>query len=135
MPLLTWSNDLSVKIYSIDEQHKNLIALINNLYDAMGAGKGQAALGAILKELVDYTTTHFANEEKLMRAQAYPGYLAHKKEHDNLAAKVNTLQNDFSSGKPVMTVEVMRFLKDWLTSHIKGTDQKYSPFLIGKGVT
>lgn len=125
---------MSVNIRSIDDQHKKLVALVNNLHDAMSAGKGQQVLGKILDELIEYTKTHFATEERLMIAHTYPGYLSHKKEHDGLTQQVIAIHQDFKAGKPVITVEIMRFLKDWLGRHIKGTDQKYGPFLISKGV-
>jgi hemerythrin len=135
MSLIVWSKDLSVNIHSIDEQHKKLVALVNNLYDAMSSGKGQQIMGTILDELVAYSKTHFATEERLMMTHTYPGYLIHKKEHDNLTQQVVGLHQDFKAGKPVITVALMSFLKDWLSKHIKGTDQKYSPFLINKGVS
>jgi hemerythrin len=135
MALIVWSNDLSVNIHSIDEQHKKLVALVNNLNDAMSSGKGQQIMGKILDDLVAYTKTHFATEERLMTTHTYPGYLIHKKEHDNLTQQVVSLHQDFKEGKPVITVALTSFLKDWLGKHIKGTDQKYSPFLINKGVS
>ncbi|HET6513967.1 MAG TPA: bacteriohemerythrin [Thermodesulfovibrionales bacterium] len=135
MSLITWSNDLSVNIGSIDEQHKRLVSLVNSLHDAMSSGKGKEIMGKILDELIEYTKTHFATEERLMTAHTYPGYLTHKKEHDGLTKEVLSFHEDFKSGKSVVSVEIMRFLKDWLAKHIKGTDQKYGPFLISKGVS
>jgi len=64
---------LSVNIQSIDEQHKKLVALVNNLNDAMSSGKGQLIMGKILDDLVAYTKTHFATEERLMTTHTYPG--------------------------------------------------------------
>jgi len=135
MPLVTWSDDLSVNIRSIDDQHRQLLSLVNSLHDAMSSGMGQDVIGKTLDELVAYTKNHFANEERLMKAYAYPGYMIHKREHDMLTRQVVNLHQDFMSGKPVITVELMRVLKDWLTIHIKGSDQKYGPFLISKGVS
>jgi len=135
MPLISWSNDLSVSIRSIDDQHKKLVSLVNNLHEAMSAGQGQQIMGNILDELVEYTKSHFAIEERLMTANSYPGYLIHKKEHDKLTQQVLDIHREFKSGKPVITIVVMNFLKDWLSQHIKGSDKRYSPFLIGKGVS
>jgi hemerythrin-like metal-binding protein len=92
-------------------------------------------MGKILDDLVAYAKTHFATEERLMTTHTYPGYLIHKKEHDNLTQQVVSLHQDFKEGKPVITVALMSFLKDWLGKHIKGTDQKYSPFMINKEVS
>ena len=135
MALIDWSNDLGTKINSIDEQHKKLISLINGLHEAMKIGAGRAVTGQVIDELLNYTITHFSNEERLMTAHGYPGYAGHKKEHDEFTQKVKKLDEDYKAGKLAITIEIMRFLKDWLTTHIKGTDQKYSPFLLGKGVS
>ncbi len=135
MALIDWSPALDTKIGSIDGQHKKLVALINGLHEAMKTGMGKEVVAKAIDELVDYTVVHFSNEEKLMTSYGFPGYIAHKKEHDEFTQKVRKLDEDFKSGKLLITIEIMRFLKDWLTTHIQGTDQKYSPFLIGKGVS
>ncbi|MEW6117819.1 MAG: bacteriohemerythrin [Nitrospirota bacterium] len=134
MALMTWSDALSVNIKEIDEQHKKLVGMINDLHDAMKVGKGTDVTGAILTGLVQYVATHFATEEKLMKAHSYPEFLKHKTEHENLTKQALELQKQFGEGKPVLTVELMNFLKNWLTNHIQGTDKKYGPFLNGKGI-
>lgn len=134
MPLINWTDDLSVNIKSIDEQHKKLVSLINDLSDAMKVGKGSEIIGSVLGQLADYTKTHFAYEEKLMSTHGYAGFMSQKKEHDEFAKKVNSTLQDFKAGKVVMSVEIMQFLKDWLTGHIKGSDKKYSGHLSSKGV-
>ena len=134
MALITWSDNLSVNIKEIDAEHKKLIDMINELHSAMGSGKGREAMGTILTGLVDYTKTHFAYEEKLFQQHAYPGYLAHKGQHDALTKQVVEVMTKFKSGQSVVTVEVMNFLKDWLSNHIQTTDKKYGPFLNSKGV-
>ncbi|MBI3592188.1 MAG: hemerythrin family protein, partial [Nitrospirae bacterium] len=78
--------------------------------------------------------THFANEENMMKTHAYPDYLKHKAEHDNLTKQALDLQKQHKEGKPVLTIELMTFLKNWLSNHIMGTDKKYSPFLNSKGI-
>jgi len=134
MALITWSNDLSVSIKKFDEEHKKLITMINDLHMAMGSGNGKDVLGPVLARLVDYTKTHFAAEEELMQKHGYPGYVSHKALHDGLTRQVIDLQNKFGEGKVLITVQVMNFLKDWLSSHIINTDKKYSHYLNSKGV-
>ena len=134
MALMEWSEKLSVGINSIDTQHKQLVALINNLFEALSHGKGDQALAPILNELIVYTKTHFAYEERLFAQYAYPEAAQHKAEHDKLAARVVDIQKQMQEGKVGLSVGTMTFLKEWLSNHIVGTDKKYSPFLIGKGV-
>jgi hemerythrin len=134
MALMEWSDNLSVKVTQIDEQHKKLVGMLNDLHDAMKQGKGSDVTGKILDGLIEYVATHFANEEKIMKDNAYPEYLKHKKEHDALTNQALELQKQFQNGKPVLTVELMKFLKDWLSNHILGTDKKYGPYLNSKGI-
>lgn len=134
MALFVWSDRYSVNINEIDNQHKKLVDLLNSLHDSMKAGRGNEVLGKTLTELIQYVGTHFATEEKLFRTYGYPEYSAHKAEHDKLTQKAIELQKNFQQGAPVLTVEVLGFLKDWLQNHILGTDKKYSQFLNSKGV-
>lgn len=134
MPLLIWKDDYSVNIKEIDEQHKNLIAMINELHDAMAQKKAKEALSEILKKLADYTVSHFAKEENLMRANGYPEYDEHRNKHEKMTAKVLALQDDLKQEKISLSIEVMEFLKNWLDKHIMGTDKKYSDFLNSKGI-
>jgi hemerythrin len=134
MALLNWNDSYSVKIRDIDLQHQKLIGLINDLHDGMRAGKGTSVLGSILNELVNYTAFHFAFEEKLFDKYGYSETSAHKKEHSDLVKQVLAYKESFDSGKSVLTIDLMNFLRDWLTKHISGSDKKYTPFLTGKGL-
>ena len=91
-------------------------------------------LGAIFNGLIDYTSTHFADEERSMTTNAYPGIAEHKAEHALLVKQVIELQVMFNSGKPVFTMEVMKFLYEWLLNHIQGDDKKFGAFLNSKGM-
>ena len=134
MPKIIWTDNLSVKIAAIDAQHRKLIDLINELNDAMSQGKGKDVLGRVLTSLIDYTKTHFAEEERLMSLHKYPGYAEHKAAHDSLTAQVIEISEKFKSGQIGLTIPVSDFLKEWLTDHILHTDKEYSAFLISKGV-
>ena len=134
MTYFAWNEKYSVHIREIDEQHKKLVSLVNELFEAMQAGKGKDVLGKVLSGLVTYTKSHFATEERLMRDHGYDEYLVHKQVHDSLTKKVLELNAQFQSGQTALTIQVSNFLKDWLTNHILGTDKKYSALLNRKGV-
>jgi len=134
MSLMEWSDELSVHIGRVDEQHKQLIGLINGLHDAMKEGKGRDVLGKTLSELVDYTATHFKTEEDLFAAHHYPDHHPHKREHDALTRQAADLKDRFMKGNLFISNETVLFLKDWLYNHILGSDKKYGPFLHAKGV-
>lgn len=135
MALLNWSDNYSVRVREIDTQHKKLIDLINTLHDGMKSGKGKEVLGGILNELVAYTVYHFGFEEKLFDKYGYPETIIHKRNHADLIAQVKKFVDSYNSGDGVLTIELMNFLRDWLTQHIAGSDKKYSDFFNGKGVS
>ncbi len=134
MALLTWQDKYSVGIKQIDDQHKQLFTMINDLNDAMLVGKGKDALMPILNKLASYCISHFAVEEKLFDTHGYPETADHKEKHYKMNAKVKSLIGDVQSGKSTVSIEVMNFLKNWLDKHIMETDQKYAPYLQSKGV-
>lgn len=135
MGLLTWNENLSVSIPSIDEQHKVLIGMINNLQDAMSSGDSRSVLGDIFDGLLDYTQKHFDYEKQLMQEHGYPETDAHLAEHEGFTEKVKDLHKQFvTSSNFMIGVDVMKFLTDWLVNHIQGVDKEYSSHLISKGV-
>ena len=135
MPLMNWTEKLSVGVAVIDDDHKKLVAMVNGLYDAMQAGRGKDTLGQILDDLVQYTKVHFAREEKFFAQTGYPGALLHKQEHDALTGQVVDVQHKYAAGaSATLSLDVLHFLKDWLIQHIQGSDQKYRPHLNAKGL-
>lgn len=129
MALFQWNNSFSVSNSQIDEQHKKLVGLVNQLHEAMSQGKSRDVLGGIFNELVSYTKYHFKSEEDLMLDKNYPDYSAHRLEHQKLTNQVIKLKQDFDAGKTVISIDLLNFLKDWLKKHILDTDKKYVPFV------
>lgn len=135
MPLMEWNEGMSVAIEQFDQEHQKLVAMINDLFDAVQAGRGKEALGSVLDGLIEYTKTHFAHEEHLMHKHGYPDLEAHKREHEALTKQVVEIQRKYHSGATAMlSMEVMTFLKSWLIKHIQGTDSRYSSYLHDKGI-
>ncbi len=129
-----WNNNLSVDIKQIDEQHKKLVAMVNELHRAMKLKQSSSVLGSILGRLAEYTVSHFGTEEKFFAQYGYPEEKSHVEIHRKLVAQVVEIQKKFQAGEAMVSMELMTFLKDWLVNHIQGTDKKYSSFLRGKGV-
>ncbi len=124
-----WEEKYSLEIDSIDSQHKELVALLNELFLAMENGKGATVTSSILDRLALYAVKHFSYEEKLFEQYSYPDSIEHHKAHEALISKVTDLTD-----KKFVTIELAQFLKDWLIVHIMGDDKKYTSFLIEKGV-
>ena len=134
MAFFSWDEKYSVNIPEVDAQHKKLVSMVNDLFEAMNTGKGNDVLENILSGLVDYSKTHFSTEERLMKTCEYPYYLDHKKSHDDFASLALDLKQQFDNGNVMLSVKVGKFLKGWLVNHILGEDKKYVPFLNGKNL-
>jgi hemerythrin len=134
MALFEWKESFSVSVVKFDNQHKKLISLINELHTAMSEGKGKEVLGKVFAELIDYTKTHFADEEAEFKKYAYPEYATHRSEHEKLTKEVITYYNDFMAGKTSLSIDVLTFLRNWLQKHIMGTDKRYSRYLASKEI-
>jgi hemerythrin len=134
MPLMTWKPEYIVGVQSFDSQHQKLIALINDLHDARAQGRGAAATGTILAELIDCTVTHFSAEERAFAAAAYPEIANHKALHAHLVRKVRALKEQVDGGNGSLSAETSQFLKDWLANHILQVDKRYGPYLNSHGI-
>lgn len=121
--MLEWNDKLMLGHSQIDRDHQRLVALINQLSDAMTGGKGKEVCGKVLDELIQYTRTHFAMEEQLMAAHRYAGAFEHKAEHAKLVNQVLEFKSKFDDGTATLSVALLRFLVDWLTHHILVSDK------------
>ncbi len=134
MPLIQWNDTYSVNVAEIDKQHKKLVALLNELNDAMLAGKGKDVLGRTVNGLIDYAAVHFQTEEKLFDQLKYPDAAAHRKTHADFVAEIADFKARFMNNKVGLSVELMNFLRNWLNGHIKGDDKKYGPYFNAHGM-
>ncbi len=124
-----WDESYSVKNRKIDEQHKRLFTIIDELYYTPFEKSKHSHLSAILKELKDYCEYHFSTEEELFKIKNYEFTDEHTKEHNEFMETINKVYNDFVNGKEISTSELMKFLKDWLTNHVMVNDMKYVDLL------
>lgn len=134
MAFFEWSEKLATGVPEMDEQHKKLLNIINELYEAMKQGKGREVVDKVISELVKYTDYHFASEENLMSKYGYPELANHKKEHEYFKNKIKEFSDKKAKGEITLSIEIMNFLKDWLTNHIMHTDKKYGPFIQQKKI-
>ena len=128
---IEWTEALSVGDAAIDQQHQRLIQIINNLHEAMRTQTTRTQLGELLDQLIAYTHEHFSYEEGRLQACGYPHLVAHQRLHGDLLGQVSELKTKFNRGKRTMNMELMSFLKTWLTDHIQKTDKRYTPYLSG----
>lgn len=134
MSLLAWNDMFSVGVLEIDNQHKKLIEIANRLNDAMTSDRDHQALSGILGDLLAYTQTHFAYEERLMGQHRYVNLEQHALEHRKLVQIVVGFQRKFAQGEVDLTSDLMLLLRDWLSKHIMSADQALGKALKLRGV-
>ena len=126
-----WDSSLESGYEKVDNQHKQLVAAVNNLMDASVNGKGDQAVMDTLDFLTGYAVKHFMDEEKLQVQFNYPDYLQHKKIHDDFKVTVGGLVQrvrDEGATEGIIN-EVSTIIGSWLLNHIKGDDFRMAAFV------
>jgi hemerythrin len=134
MAVFSWNDSYSVKVAVCDQQHMRLFDIINKLADAMRMGKGQDVVNQVVTELLDYTNTHFQDEEALLQKANYPQLEAHQEMHRIFVKKVQSLQSQAQMGKRVNAAQLLSLIRDWLVNHIQKADKRYSAHLNAAGI-
>lgn len=125
--LVSWSPTFSVGVKTIDDQHKELLNVTNDLFNhCIGDEASERAyFNKVIKSTVDYVKVHFSTEEKIMTAVKFPGYTKHKQEHDKFVITVAEMSKEFNERKKISLSTFTRFLKDWILTHIAVSDKLY----------
>jgi len=103
MSYFNWDDSYSVGQKTVDDQHKTLVSLINELHEAMILGKSKQIMNKVLQNLLDYTVSHFSTEEKYMIKYNYEWYLPHKSEHRKFIDQVANFQKGYKWCSPWMS--------------------------------
>lgn len=134
MEIMAWKDEYSVKIATIDKQHQQLFKILNEFYDGIHHGAAKEKMLSVIKSLEDYTVYHFSSEEYIMKQHKFAGFEKHKAEHDAFIEKVLEFKDRYTHGRLLLSLEVTKFIKEWICTHIMQTDHQYSDYLIKKGV-
>jgi hemerythrin len=124
MTKLVWTDQLSVGIEVIDQQHRRIVEYINQLDDALSFGHSREEIGNLINDLVDYTMSHFGFEESLQEEAGYPFLISHRKVHELFTQRVTEYQTRFENGEDVCK-GLNSLLVTWLFNHIKRDDADY----------
>jgi hemerythrin len=128
---IKWSEQLEVGVEKFDLQHRKLIDMLNEFYDAMRRKSERAILIKIVKGLIEYTMEHFRDEEQALFDVNYPELEIQKSEHEKLRREVNTFMQRYRDDE-VSSYDFFEFLKNWIINHVLVTDKKYKEYLENK---
>ena len=129
--IVSWGDSFATGIRLVDEQHKELIKLTNELYRACLIGVEET--GPVFKEAlsctVEYVRFHFAAELEILEKVNYPDYNEHKKQHEFLIKHILAASKEFGSGKKFIPNQFVRTLKDWVFGHIAFYDKQFAAYI------
>ncbi len=129
MASFNWHDSYSIGNTEVDTQHKKLIVIINELYEANRNRTGQAVIENTLNKLVDYTNYHFSKEEEMFTAYNYPGKENHTELHNDFKEKLEKLKEKADYNDPAVITDTLNFLMDWLVDHIIGADKDFGIYM------
>ena len=130
--ILIWKKELSIGYSDIDEDHKKLCKMINQLFGAVMSPNAESILAGVLDGLIEYTVFHFKREEELMIKYDYPGYKHHRWEHEKLILTTKDFKSRFELGGGLqLGKDVELILREWLVNHILNVDKQLGVFLCG----
>jgi hemerythrin len=135
MEPIQWSEEFSVGVEELDQQHQQLIKMLNRLLSKRETTDTHSeTISDTLQMMTRYAHKHFKSEENLMKAYNYPGLEEHKKEHLAYRRKAGDFSTATILGIESVPEILIAYLFDWWTHHILDQDMKYKSFFSKKGV-
>ena len=137
--IVIWDNKYSIGVELIDAQHKQLVVLTNELFQAcmLGESAVQTVFKDAMSRMVDYVRIHFSEEQELLQRVKFPDYSDHKSQHDRLIQQILSAVKEHKEGKKFVPNQFVRTLRDWILSHIAVYDKAFGVYVqeqIKKGV-
>lgn len=123
--LIEWNEINTVNVAEIDDQHKQLLSIINRLFE-MGSKTGGGNIRKIIAELNAYAEYHFVTEEKYFELFGYENTKEHKQEHQNYRNNIAVCEKKYQDNTADAFEHLTKFLHDWWTGHVNGSDVQYS---------
>lgn len=117
----------SVKVEEMDNQHQNMISMMNDLYQKNQAGLAKEEILVVLNDLEKYIIQHFREEEAFfLKLDNYDKKASHIKIHQDLLQKYSAHRTKYEeSGTNTIAPDFFEFLRIWLATHISVIDMKY----------
>ncbi len=123
--LIKWEDRYATGIADVDYEHRELIDLINTLYERIGEGEAPDEVVGFFGDLLNAVTGHFALEERLMRERGYDGYGAHKADHETLLESIRYIMEGYEAGEAAFAPDKLGAVLDsWFSVHFSTHDAR-----------
>lgn len=133
MACIEWNDKYELGINQLDEHHRCLFGIFNNIYECCLNNNQDGVMELVLEELINYSIYHCSEEELLMQDNDYPEQQKHMQEHDVFIRQIARFQQDLLEGNGLLSMEMTQFLSTLLADHIQDFDRKLHAYLISKG--
>jgi hemerythrin len=130
MALIEWKDDFSVGVPDVDYEHQKLIALINDLHDAMSRDNSDVTVMDFLGEIYAHVAAHFALEEKIMRERNYDQYSDHKADHEALLDELRDIMDDYEENAFFSDDIFANAVGSWFSDHFRNRDARLHKHLL-----
>ena len=129
MKKLVWSDKFLFNNIKIDNQHKEIFELINEIIELEKLSPGSEKFTEVLSKLTIYGKSHFKDEEALMHNLAYPYFQEHFEEHQDYIYCVAMFNVNFKDKNHTHPEEVLSYVKNWWSNHIMKKDMDLKDFI------
>lgn len=129
MPLFLWKPSYELGVPEIDADHRQLVGMINGLYDEIKGGRGVPARDRAIDDLLGYVQRHFATEESFMRLCNYPQMAAHEEAHRSFQANLQAMARRRDAGSAPSAAELLTVMCDWMSHHVTTVDKELVAWL------
>ena len=131
---IEWTDAMSTGIAAVDAQHRFLVDTLRGASEALLPNPETSRLAEVARDLLGYALVHFETEEKLMAKYGYTEArrwraAAHIAQHRHFSRQVVEVLDALREGRSVTSLDVLRFLNDWLRDHVLGIDQELAAFI------
>ncbi len=124
----SWSDEFIVGVDRMDDQHKTLVELLNNIQNLLEKGEKARAKEIFTQEIAQYLENHLRDEEEFMKSIGYPEFETHKKAHDQFRSLMAKSLEKIKAGDEEEFRTAVAMTMGWLLSHIKKCDTKYGKY-------
>jgi hemerythrin-like metal-binding protein len=124
MNLLQWKPEYSVGVQSMDDEHREMIDLINATYEKLSSNADADQVEEYLGEILSTISMHFALEERIMQNAGYGEFQEHKDDHEVLLDRLRDLMDDYFSDPVSGARRLEQSLSDWFAEHFSTFDAR-----------
>ncbi len=124
MGLIQWSKEYSVGVTKLDNQHKKIIKILNQLIGQQFQTRDEKATEEILDDLQNYMKEHFRTEEEYMLKHHHSGYEEQRREHNLFIDRMYEAQKEFTKDGRLTSLNLFNFVWDWFSHHVLIVDRK-----------